>query len=88
MPRRVGSSVARFLLLLAAIGAALVAPRAADAAPSISLIPVSTGVSFAVYRPPTGQWFIRHSSDGQLSVVSWGSAPLGDVPLPRPAALR
>lgn len=37
----------------------------------------------AIYRTTTGQWFIRNSDDGTLTVVSWGSPPLGDVPLIR-----
>jgi hypothetical protein len=36
----------------------------------------------AVFRPGSGQWFIRHSSAGTVVVVAWGSAAHGDVPVP------
>jgi hypothetical protein len=37
----------------------------------------------AVYRPGTGEWLIRRSSDGGLTQVSWGGcSSCGDVPVP------
>ena len=32
----------------------------------------------AVFRPTTGEWFIRASSNGALTTLSWGGS--GDVP--------
>src|SRR5205807_1298343 len=34
----------------------------------------------AVYRPSTGTWYIRRSSDGTTQQVQWGES--GDVPVP------
>jgi hypothetical protein len=36
----------------------------------------------AVYRRSTGEWFIQRSSDGGLSLVSWGWPGGGDIAVP------
>ena len=36
----------------------------------------------AVFRTTTGEWFIKHSSDGGVVAKEWGAAALGDVPVP------
>jgi hypothetical protein len=35
----------------------------------------------AVYRTSTGEWFIRRSSDGELTSFGWGSPTHGDIPV-------
>ncbi|MBV9957360.1 MAG: VCBS repeat-containing protein, partial [Acidobacteria bacterium] len=37
---------------------------------------------FAVWRPSTGEWIIRQSSNAILRTQAWGLASLGDVPVP------
>jgi glucose/arabinose dehydrogenase len=73
MPRRVRSSVAR-LLLLAALGPALFAGPA-DAAPSISLVPVVTGISTPTAivnaRDGSGRLFLVQQG-GQIRVYAGG----------------
>jgi hypothetical protein len=36
----------------------------------------------AVWRPPTGQWFVRSSATGAIWAIPWGLGSLRDVPLP------
>jgi hypothetical protein len=36
----------------------------------------------AVYRPTTGEWFIRRVTDRGLTLVAWGAPVLGDRPVP------
>jgi hypothetical protein len=35
-----------------------------------------------VYRSSTGQWFLKRSTDGGLTLVAWGAPALADLPLP------
>ena len=36
----------------------------------------------AVWRPEEGNWYIRNSATGMVTVQQWGSGALGDIPVP------